>query len=63
MPANHHPQDPKKTRPSAPVLRPATPDDEPKVITRGRVSHVEHEVDQPEPMPVRKSGDRDKVSR
>jgi hypothetical protein len=55
MPTNHHP-DPKKPR-STP------PDDEPKVITRGRVSHVEHEVDQPEPMPVRKSGERDKVSR
>ncbi len=53
--------DPKKARPSAP----RQPDDEPKVITRGRVSHVEHEVDQPEPMPVRKSGERnrDKVSR
>jgi hypothetical protein len=61
MPANHHPHDSKKTRPSAP--RPTTPDNEPKVITRGRVSHVEHEVDQPEPMPVRKSGERDKVSR
>lgn len=54
------PNDPKKPRPSTP-----RPDDEPKVITRGRVSHVEHEVDQPEPMPVRKSGERDrnKVSR
>lgn len=62
MPGNHVPHDPKRTlRPSAP--RPATPEDEPKVITRGRVSHVEHEVDQPEPMPVRKSGERDKVSR
>ena len=55
MPSNR-PSDPKKTR---------QPDDEPKVITRGRVSHVEHEVDQPVPMPVRKSGerDRDKASR
>jgi hypothetical protein len=60
MPTNHA-HDSKKPRPSAP--RPSQPDDEPKVITRGRVSHVEHEVDQPEPMPVRKSGERDKVSR
>jgi hypothetical protein len=58
MPTNPA-HDPKKPRPSAP--RPAQPDDEPRVITRGRVSHVE--VDQPEPMPVRKSGERDKVSR
>ncbi len=59
MPSNFS-GDPKKARPSAP-----RPDDEPKVITRGRVSHVEHEVDQPEPMPVRKSGERDrnKISR
>lgn len=60
MPVNHHPNDPKKPRPSTPR---SAPDDEPKVITRGRVSHVEHEVDQPEPMPVRRSGERDKVSR
>jgi hypothetical protein len=55
MPAKRHPTDPKKPRPTTP------PDEEPKVIVRGRVSHVE--VDQPEPMPVRKSGERDKVSR
>lgn len=57
MPSNA--RDPKKARPST------QPDDEPKVITRGRVSHIEHDADQPEPMPVRKSGerDRDKVSR
>lgn len=57
MPANHNPRDPKTPRPAT------KPEEEPKVITRGRVSHVEHEVDQPEPMPVRRSGDRDKVSR
>ena len=56
MPSNA--SDPKKTRPSMP--RPSQPDDEPKVITRGRVSHVEHEIDQPVPMPVRKSGERDR---
>jgi hypothetical protein len=61
MPANPHSHDSKKPRPAAP--RPATPEDEPKVITRGRVSHVEHEIDQPEPMPVRRPADRDKVSR
>jgi hypothetical protein len=60
MPANHQPHDSKKPRPAT---RPATPDDEPKVITRGRVSHVEHEIDQPEPMPVRRSEERGKVSR
>lgn len=61
MPTNHA-HDPKKPHPSTP--RPRQPDEEePKVITRGRVSHVEHEVDQPEPMPVRKSGEREKVSR
>ncbi len=53
-------------RPSAPKNpRPASPppNDEPRVIVRGRVSHVEHEIDQPEPMPVRKSGDRPTASR
>ena len=60
MPTNHAP-DPKKPRPSTP--RPRQPDDDPHVITRGRVSHVEHEIDQPEPMPVRKSGERDRISR
>jgi hypothetical protein len=28
-------------------------EDEPQIVTRGRVSHVEFAVDQPEPMPVR----------
>jgi hypothetical protein len=48
--------DPTKT-PSKPSSTPPkfSPrlDDEPQIITRGRVSHIEFPVDQPEPMPVR----------
>lgn len=39
----------------APATKRTTPqpDDEPRMIVRGRVVHVEHEEDQPPPMPVR----------
>jgi hypothetical protein len=49
------------TTPKHPTTPPTKPsskkapkfDDEPQVVTRGRVSHVEFAVDQPEPMEVR----------
>jgi hypothetical protein len=39
---------PKPVTKRAPVT-----DEEPRMIVRGRVVHVEHEDDQPPPMPVR----------
>ena len=48
---------PTPNQPTKPPTRPTSPtqkisDDEPRIITRGRVSHVEFAVDQPEPMSV-----------
>jgi hypothetical protein len=52
MPMNSEPTKP-ATKPTPSPKKQPRLDDEPQVITRGRVSHVEFAVDQPEPMPVR----------
>jgi hypothetical protein len=53
MPTNPEPIKPSsKPSPTTSKFAPRL-DDEPQIVTRGRVSHVEFPVDQPEPMPVR----------
>jgi hypothetical protein len=39
--------------PTPPIKRTPVPEEEPRMIVRGRVVHMEHEDDQPPPMPVR----------
>jgi hypothetical protein len=56
-------QSPNKTPKPRKSPLPSSDSDDKKVITRGRVSHVEQVDDQPAPMPVRKSGERDTISR
>jgi hypothetical protein len=41
------------TTPTRTPIKPPKVDDEPQVVTRGRVSHIEFSADQPEPMSVR----------
>lgn len=53
MPTHFDPTKSPSKQPPTTTPRQSRLDDEPQVITRGRVSHVEFSVDQPEPMPVR----------
>jgi hypothetical protein len=46
------PTPPNKPTSNTPPSKTSRIDDEPRVVTRGRVSHVEFAVDQPQPMPV-----------
>ena len=46
------PNQPTKPPTKTTSTMPRTSDDEPRIVTRGRVSHVEFAVDQPEPMSV-----------
>jgi hypothetical protein len=51
MPTN--PPSKQPTKPTTPPKQKPRLDDEPQMIVRGRVCHIEFTADQPEPMPVR----------